>query len=116
MWMARWMSRATRILLVSQRPRGWRPDHPVTCSGNRCTLPTCDSGQYKRNLAQRALAESIGAIRNLGSCRGSEYRSNQVSAIPNARLNARATSARQHAEGTKQKEEEANADLPQTSA
>jgi hypothetical protein len=25
------------ILLVS-RPQGWRPDHPITCSGNRCTL------------------------------------------------------------------------------
>jgi hypothetical protein len=30
----------THILPVSQRPRGWRPDHPVTCSGDRCTLPT----------------------------------------------------------------------------
>jgi hypothetical protein len=44
--MSRWTSRATRILLVSQRPRGWRPDHPVTCSGSCCTLSTSDSGQY----------------------------------------------------------------------
>lgn len=29
---------AIRILLVSRRPRGWRPDHPATCSGSRCTL------------------------------------------------------------------------------
>lgn len=31
----------TSILLVSLRDHeGWRPDHPVTCSGSRCTLST----------------------------------------------------------------------------
>jgi hypothetical protein len=49
------------ILLVLRRPRGWRPDHPLTCSASRCTLPTLteeynapSSGRSARNTRQDA--------------------------------------------------------------
>src|SRR5687767_7192502 len=42
----------TRTLLVSRRPRGWRPDHPAACSGRSAAPFDLGSHQYTRTSSR----------------------------------------------------------------